>query len=397
MGFAVLALVWMFGGAWLPGGRWFAVHLLTLGVLTNLVFGFSEHFARTLTRTLDRPARSWPRPAIVTVGVGLVLWGITIASVPIMVAGTTVVGGVTVHAWWRLRQMRRSAIGARFAWIVRTYEHSHVALLVGIVLGALLGSGTLRGAGWVAGRRAHVHVNMLGWIGLTLLATIVFFGPTLVRQRIEDGADVSAARALRYATAGVAIAVVLLLAEGAASGSAAMTIRLSAALALSVHAWAVTVVCLPVTRVAMAARDSASRWFVVAAPLWFIAVVWADVIAIAFRQDAWLNAIGLAFLLGVAVQTVLATLLHLAPALFADQRSRHDRLRDGLAANATARAVVANVAIGVVVITALGGKTLGGAGAFLTRGAWLTIAAAVLHLLVASALATRRSPIPANS
>ena len=63
----------------------------------------------------------------------------------------------------------------------------------GAILGALLGTGVLTGRWYGAGRIAHLHVNILGWAGLTLLATLVFFGPTMVRTRIRQGADDDAA------------------------------------------------------------------------------------------------------------------------------------------------------------------------------------------------------------
>ncbi|MEX0705927.1 MAG: hypothetical protein WD041_04855, partial [Nitriliruptoraceae bacterium] len=48
--YAMATLVWLAFGDVLPGGRWLAVHLFTLGVLTNLVLTFSGHFARAITQ-----------------------------------------------------------------------------------------------------------------------------------------------------------------------------------------------------------------------------------------------------------------------------------------------------------------------------------------------------------
>ena len=48
--YALAAVIWVAFGAGLPGGRWLAVHLFTLGVVTNLILALSDHFARTLTR-----------------------------------------------------------------------------------------------------------------------------------------------------------------------------------------------------------------------------------------------------------------------------------------------------------------------------------------------------------
>ena len=55
-------------------------------------------------------------------------------------------------------------------------------------------------------RIAHLHVNLLLG-GLTLLATIVFFGPTIARTRIREGADVRAACAVRLGAIGLGVGV----------------------------------------------------------------------------------------------------------------------------------------------------------------------------------------------
>jgi hypothetical protein len=43
--YLVAAGLWASGIAALPGGRWLAVHLFTLGVLSNLVMALTVHFA----------------------------------------------------------------------------------------------------------------------------------------------------------------------------------------------------------------------------------------------------------------------------------------------------------------------------------------------------------------
>ena len=46
--------------------------------------------------------------------------------------------------------------------------------MLGALFGALVATSVLGGAWVTAVRMAHLHVNLLGWAGLTLLATIVF-------------------------------------------------------------------------------------------------------------------------------------------------------------------------------------------------------------------------------
>jgi hypothetical protein len=248
LAYCIAIMVWIVLGDRLPGGRWLAVHLFTLGALTNVVVAFSQHFGRTVTRATDE--RWLWQQIVMNIGAVLVLAGIPTGVRWATAAGATTVTAVVLASYRRLRRMRRQAVGARFGWIARIYERAHGAFIHGATLGLLLGVGALNGAWYGTGRMAHLHVNVLGWGGLTLLGTLVFFGPTVVRARIEDGAEARAATALARGTTGLTLAV-LLLASGI-GGTAGTGLRLLAATGLGVYAWAVTVVCLPVIRVALA-------------------------------------------------------------------------------------------------------------------------------------------------
>jgi hypothetical protein len=329
-------LVWLAFGDVLPGGRWLAVHLFTLGVLTNLVLTFSEHFARTVTRTPGE--RSWWWPLATNLGVLSVLFGMRVGAWLIAVGGT-VLTLVVLAAYLRLRRMRRQAIGARFSWIVRAYERAHGAFLHGAVLGVLLGAGLVPGA-WVVGvRAAHLHANVLGWGGLTLLATLVFFGPTMARTRIEPGADERAVRAVRLGATGLSVALLLMILSGAPElvGTVA---RVGAGLALAVFAWCATVVCLPVARASLRAKPTAPRWSVVAVCLWLPLVLWADAVVIAAGMWRWLDALGAAALVGVLAQAILAALTYLAPMLRAGAGPAREGVRNRLEVGAGIRVVV---------------------------------------------------------
>ncbi len=204
--------VWLAIGDTLPGGRWFAVHLFTLGVLSPLVLALSQHFAATLTR-LDEGATIPLTLAFIT-GAVSVLVAVPSGTRWLLVTGATIASAAVFTGYLRLRRHRRDATGARFGWVVRIYERAHGSFLHGAVLGALLGAGLLPGQWYLPGRVAHLHANVLGWGVLTLLATVVFFGPTILRRQIESGADEWTARRLRHGATGVSIAVLALLASG---------------------------------------------------------------------------------------------------------------------------------------------------------------------------------------
>lgn len=143
--YAAATLGWVAAGTRLPAGRWPAVHLFTLGVLTNLVLAFSDHFGRALTRTPGTLTR-W-QPVVLNIGVLAVLAGLPTGATWAVGLGAVVTTGVVTASYLRLRRMRTRAVGARFGWIVRVYERAHGAFVHGAVLGALMGLGLLPGRG----------------------------------------------------------------------------------------------------------------------------------------------------------------------------------------------------------------------------------------------------------
>jgi hypothetical protein len=375
--YLVAILVWIVVGDRLPGGRWFAVHLFTLGVLSNLVLVFTEHFARTVTRSPGDGAGSLP--LWLNIGVVMVLVGMPAGATWAVGIGATIATAVVFVAYTRLRRMRKQALGARFGWIVRVYERAHGAFIHGAVLGFLMGVGWLPASWYAPARLSHLHINVLGWGGLTLLATLVFFGPTMARTRIQPGADDHAARALKHGATGLTVAVLLLLATGV-GGAAATVLRLLAAVAFAAFATAVTITVLPVARAARGAKPSATPAPIIAVSAWFAAVVWADVLVVATGQWRRLDAVGLAALVGVLFQAITTALTYLAPMLRARSFAARDLVIARLERGATVRTVVFNSGVLAVVVTAAFGRQLGATGGWVALAGWVGIVAAVLHL-----------------
>ena len=348
--YAAAVGVWSVFGGLLPGGRWFAVHLFTLGVLTNLVLTFSEHFARTVTRTKGERAAWWP--VVTNLGILLVLIGFPGGQRWLLAVGSTIVTGAVFAAYRRIRRMRHEAIGARFAWIARVYERAHGAFIHGAILGALMGVGLLAGSWYGAARIAHLHANILGWGGLTLLATLVFFGPTMARTRIEPGADERGARALRRGATGLSVAVVLLLLTGV-GGVPGTIARVGAGTGLALYAWAATVVCLPVGRAVWRAKPTAARPLVTAVCVWLPLVAWADVAVVATGSWRWLDAIGVAALTGVLAQAICATLVYLTPMLRGSTTAEREAIRLRLEVGMHLRAATLGVGVVACILAAM--------------------------------------------
>jgi hypothetical protein len=374
-GYALAALVWLTFGDTLPGGRWFAVHLFTLGILSNLVVALTEHFTRLLLHSRARDRRLH-RFVLLNAGALLLLGFPPRLRFPLAAGGILVAATV---AWLAvdLHRMRRAAgPDARFSFVVRAYEHACGMFLVGATLGTLLGVQVLTGPWYGAGRLAHLHANVLGWGGLSLLATVVFFGPTMMRTRMRQGADGRAARALLVAAGGLAVAVGALLLTGATPGGTWP--RLLAGAGLAVYAAAATVVCWEVLRTGRTARHSAHAWLIQAACAWFVAVTWFDAFAVASGRLRLLDALGAVLIVAVLGQAILAALNYLTPMVWAADGPGRAAARARLEAFAPTRVALLNGGIACVLVMGLAGRGAGATGAAVARTGWALVAVTVL-------------------
>jgi len=384
-GYGLAALLWLLLGDDLPGGRWFAVHLFSVGVLSNAIVALTDHFGRALTKT-GLPDRRAIRLVALNLGaVGVLSFPVGWGWPP--VAGGVLVLGVVAWLAVDLRRMAATALGTRFVFIVNGYVAACAAFLGGTMVGTLLAAGAIPASWYGAARTTHLHLNILGWGGLTLLATVVFFGPTLMRIRMRDGADVLAARALPAATAGLAVA-----ATGLLTMPANPTVgRVTAGLGLAVFAAAATAVCADVLRAGRAAKPAVHSWMIQAACVWFVAVVWADVVVVAAQWYRLLDALGVALIVGVLGQAIIASVNYLTPMVWVGGPDARNTARERLEQLGAGRAALLNAGAALVVVSAAVGPAWGASGAAVARSGWVLVGAVVVAQLGLSVLAVGRA------
>ena len=205
----VVALVHPF----VPAPRWLMIHLLLLGAVSHSILVWSRYFTDALLHSPDEDRRGQNRRLLVlNVGVVAVVGGVPSGVWPLTLLGATAVASAVLwHGWTILRQLR-AALPARFGASVRYY----VAAACFLPVGAGLGTALARGLADPWQTRlvvAHASVNLLGWVGLTVVGTLVTLWPTMLRTRIADGAERASARALP-----VLVCSVLVAAGGASAG-----------------------------------------------------------------------------------------------------------------------------------------------------------------------------------
>lgn len=350
--FGGAALVWLVAGRWLPGGRWVVVHLFTLGVLTSVIAAFTRHFS--LSFTGQGAPRGIQRPLVVALVLDLSVLALLVGRLShgrvLLAIGTLGLLAVVGDNLWGLRTARRSARVARFTSIVRRYEDAHAAFLIAAVLGTLVGTGAVRGGLYVGARDAHLHLNVLGWAGLTVLATLVVFGPALLRVRIGPGVEERVAAALRWAAGALFAAAVWLVLASWLPGAAGTAMRMAATAALLVYGWGVFEVASTTLASARRSTGPPPRLPVMAAVLWLPVGVLVDVIAVATAQRRLLDVVGVVLFVGVLTQLILAVMMHLAPHLRGSDTATRTALRQRLQRLAVPRAVFLNLGVAAVAL-----------------------------------------------
>lgn len=181
----------------LPHPRWLLVHLLLLGAVSTAVLIWSEHFALALLHCRDDGSGRGRGLKLGTFTVGAigVSAGVVSDTWPLVVAGAAMVGAAMVGHVVTLARMARDALAGRFAVVLRYYVAAASLLPVGAALGVLLSRPDLDDDTEARLRLAHEAVNVLGWLGLTIVGTLVTLWPTMLRTRLPDGA----VRAARWA------------------------------------------------------------------------------------------------------------------------------------------------------------------------------------------------------
>lgn len=189
--FGGVALIWSVvvlvrGGSW-----WGPLHAFLAGTVLLAISGASQLFtitwaaARAPSRSLTS-AQRWSAAA----GVVAVLVGVT-ESLPwlVWVGGTGVVASLALLSWSIRSAVRRSLL-RRFDLSSRFYLVAFAVAVVGVTLGMVLGSGQA-GTAYADLRAVHAHLNLAGFVGLTIIGTLPTFLATVSHHRAVSGLEAS--------------------------------------------------------------------------------------------------------------------------------------------------------------------------------------------------------------
>jgi nitrite reductase (NO-forming) len=345
-------------------GTWLPLHLAVAGALSTAIAGAMPNFVGAMTAT-PGPA-PWIvrlRFGLLTVGVGVLAFGVPSRTAWAVAAGgsafivSMAMLAASVARAWRVSLVRRH--GA----LVAGYGFALACILVGGSFGALVGSRAITGEAILRAVRAHAVLNVLGFVSVTIVGTLVTFVPTLLRVRMPARRS---APVLAAAAAGV-----VLLAAGVVGGWP-WPVRLGA--------WAFAAAAVGAGSVAVEALRTPRTFAIPTAAMhvgaglaWFVGGSVA--LAVASNADGSLDAardwFTLVFVAGWAVQVLLGAWSYLLPMAVAGHPDDRRRWLAVGEVGGRTQVVLGNIGLILVLgdVQGWAGPTAGGVGAVLAFAA----------------------------
>jgi nitrite reductase (NO-forming) len=375
----------------LPVARWLAVHLVLLGGATTAILIWSEHFAVALLHARI-PDERWSdaRLAGANVAVAGIVVGVW-ADLPVLtgIAGLLLVAVATAHLVVLIR-MGRGALGGRLKAVVGYYRIATAALIAGAVLGGLLATGHAGAAHYAGLRLAHIHVTLLGWIGLPILGTLFMLWPTVLGVRMKELTTRVSRWVLWLTGSGLAVAAVGL----------ALQWRWPAAAGLAAYASGAAVAAGLLARTVRGSRpvSAAAAWMLAAATCWLLISVTVDLVMLAARSltavQTVLEDLVPVLLAGFVAQVLIGALTYLLPVVLSRGHEDRAAVRAVLERGWLPRLVALNAGVALLALPLPGPCDFVGMG---LAGASAAAFLVLVVLVLAHSRRTAQDPAPAGS
>ncbi len=350
VGWLVATVVVAVGHRWIPASPWLLVHLLLLGAVTNAICVWSQHFTDALlSRRVTTSSRRWQvvRLALLNLAVAATVTGMVTATWVVTLVGAVGVGvAVAAHGTALWLQSRR-ALAARFRICVGFYVAAAWLLPFGAGLGATLARG-LDESWHTRVVLAHAGFNLLGFVGLTVMGTLMTLWPTMLRTKMADDAPRAARTTLALMLVGLGGGVAAVLAATPPV----------AAVGLATYLAGILVSVRPMVTAARRRPPATfATWSAACALAWLVGSL-ATLVGVLALSGTWEEAadrvgvVTVPLVAGFAAQVLLGALTYLVPVVLgggpATVRSTTARLERG----AVLRVVLFNGALALFVLPA---------------------------------------------
>lgn len=338
---AIIAIVHRF----VPENTWLMIHLVLLGAVSTAILIWSQHFAQTLLRSPNLAGRRGEaiRLAIHTLGALSVIAGMVGGIWPLVVVGGILVGGNAIWHAGAIMGRKRRALPARFSHLVRYYLVATLILPIGVAMGVWLarGAGALSAAEHSRVYVSHVTLNLLGWVGITVLGTLVTLWPTALRTQLHERAEKQARWALPILVAGIAVIQI----------AALTTIIWLVPLGVALYLVGMALIYVPALATGWRKRPrSFATLSLAASGIWLAGSVVAFAI-FSVIGGSWgeiadsLNSLAVPFVVGFGAQVLLGALSYLLPVVLGGGPKMSRRTTEIMDGGGPARVLLVNVGL----------------------------------------------------
>lgn len=183
---------------------WLTVHILLLGAVTNAIVTWSDHFVSALlwARSQNR-TRQMTIISLLNLGIVGVLFSVSLHIQWLVIACASLIGGVIAYYLRGMATLIKKSLNKRFKGVIAFYQFAGLMILVGIVLGVVDASKSDEDIWQSRITLAHLHANLLGWVGLTIIGTLVTLWPTVLRTQMHENAIAKAKLGLKFLITGI--------------------------------------------------------------------------------------------------------------------------------------------------------------------------------------------------
>lgn len=187
---------------------WLTVHLLLLGAVTNAIVTWSDHFVSALlwARSQNR-SRQMTIISLLNIGIVGVLFSVSKHAHAILVLSALLMAGVIAFYLRGMTGLIKGSLNKRFKGVVAFYQLAALMILVGMTLGVIDAYKSDEDIWQSRVTLAHLHANLLGWVGLTIIGTLVTLWPTVLRTQMHDKAIANAKLGLKFLITGIVVSI----------------------------------------------------------------------------------------------------------------------------------------------------------------------------------------------
>lgn len=166
--------------------RWVRVHFITLGIISQFIFGLLPGFTASLSKK-SRPSMRWDIWLALNAGLIALVAGFSGANHPMILAGGVLIFTAAVLLLSQLWQFRGGAAPASLIF----YITGVLYLLVGIIIGTGLWLNWSKILHIKVPLEVHIHANLWGFMSLVFAGLLVDFVPVITGRPIGSKKSVS--------------------------------------------------------------------------------------------------------------------------------------------------------------------------------------------------------------